>query len=97
MLYQNTYELESQILTESQADCTKILEYSAKLATHYNLWEDNKNIQDMLDVKTNSLCIFIKSCNPHLDEINVKSMALAFLLVFYSSVCRLFNVEFVQK
>ena len=71
----------------SEINMAKILLCSTQLAANYNLWENNTNIQNTLDVDKNDMCMFIKKTHPDLDDLSIKCIVLSFYLNFYKILC----------
>lgn len=70
----------------SEIDMAKILLCSTQLAANYNLWENNTNIQDTLDMEKNDMCQFMKKAHPYLDDLSIKCVVLSFYLNFYKKI-----------
>jgi len=60
-----------------------ILMYSTQLGVHHDVWKDDENINNILDVNTNSLSMMIKHNNPNLDDVSIKCITLALYLNIY--------------
>jgi hypothetical protein len=71
---------------EPDANLKRILLYSTQLAANHNMWKDDKNISNIVDVNSNIFCHYIKCACPHLDDTSIKSIILAFFLVFYEKI-----------
>lgn len=73
-------------MAEPNNNLATILFYSTQIAANYNLWKDNENIQNVVNVNENALCMVVKQGNPTLDDVSIKSIVLAFYIVLYCEV-----------
>jgi hypothetical protein len=70
---------------------TKVLIMSTQLGANYDQWENNEDIQSILDTDKNSLCKMIKISQPQLDEKSVKCIVLAIYIYMYSEIINISN------
>jgi hypothetical protein len=71
------------IMSLEENNIGKILLCSTQLAANYNLWENDTNVQNILDMDKNKMCMFVKKTNPILDDVTIKCIVLSFYLNFY--------------
>lgn len=80
------------VIDSSTTELAKILLCSTQLAANYDMWKDNENIQNIMDINKNSYCKFVKNTHPYLDDLSVKCIVLSFYLTLYSKIS-----SFVEK
>ena len=71
---------------------------STTLCGKYDEWKTNQKVMDVLNMNTNSLCIYIKIEYPKTEDKVIQSMALSFLINLYLLVCGIpFNCDNVDN
>lgn len=73
-------------LLENDNTFNNILLCSLQLGVNYNLWEDNKDIHNVLNIHKNTLAMRIKFFYPKLDEKSIKCITLAIYLYMYNEM-----------
>jgi hypothetical protein len=74
-------------------EMTKILLYSTQLAANYEKWENNNEIQNVLDTNKNSLCQMIKISHPQLDEKSIKCIVLGMYINMFNEISNISNIS----
>ena len=69
-----------QFTGDEDADYQSVLILSGYLRAKYDEWNISPNINDALNVQTNSMCIYFKQFFPTADDKMIQSMGLAFLI-----------------
>jgi hypothetical protein len=70
---------------------TKILIMSTQLGANYEQWENNEDIQSILNINENSLCKMIKIYQPQLDDKSIKCIVLAMYIFMYTEIINITN------
>jgi hypothetical protein len=73
---------------EPNTDIAKILISATNLEEKYNNFE-NEEINSILDIEKNSLCIMMKNQNLYLDDKSIKCIVLALYVHMYSEILNL--------
>lgn len=72
--------------TDNQNDMEKILLYSTELASNYNEWICNENIENILNSNKNTLYKIIQYNNPQLCEKSINCIIIAFYMHMYIEI-----------
>jgi hypothetical protein len=67
------------ILNENDS-LTKILLCAIQLSSKYDSWKNNENITHIIDINNNLMCKQLKKDKPHLDDITIQSISLAYYM-----------------
>ena len=72
-------------------DMTKVLIMSTQLGANYDQWENNEEIQEILDIEKNSLCKMLKICQSQLDDKSIRCIVLAIYINMYAEITNITN------
>ncbi len=73
----------------SNLDTYKITIFSTQLGLNYDLWSNNDNIENILDMQKNTFCLMMKIVYPNLDDKTIKCIVMAMYIYMY---CEISNI-----
>jgi len=59
-------------------DWMNFMVFSASLCGNYENWKNNPNISEIINVKTNPMCVNLKNNYPNVDDKVIQSITLGF-------------------
>jgi len=71
---------------KEQSNMMNVLMSAVQLAANYDKWENDKNLQDIVDMKKNYFCKMLKSSHSYLDEKSIKCISMAILVHMFKEI-----------
>lgn len=74
-------------------DWMNFMVFSTSLSGNYNNWKDNQNISEIINVKTNPMCINLKNDYPDIEDNVIQSITLGFLCNMYYTISQYKTID----
>lgn len=78
-------------------DWMNFMIFSTTLSGNHNDWKDNPNISEIINVKTNPMCINLKNDYPDVEDKVIQSITLGFLCNMYYTISQYQTVNTYEE